>query len=491
MSSLETLTRLVMDGLPAGDARTAAEEQTKAAIAGLFGERYHSKSPYAKRVVLMTGDDNISFAGLVHPDSPSSGVYGGMSLIWFPIPTDGDEPGASLLTLVCGTRGLSPDEHILGRPGHLRYLRALQRYLATEAGLSCWVKHNPTDLSEPFPRVIQSNFQKFDAVLKRYGNHIYFSVEIPKDFDKARLALSSLLDLYAWERNWTPLKTYSAEIDQLRSGLRSSLFPRVRSEDIVSLLKQRRFVILQGPPGTGKTRMTKQIMESAFGGHGFTIQFHPAVSYESFVAGISPRVDGNVLNFEVKPGWLVQAIGECNKEPFLLAIDEINRADLARVLGESIYLLEPREIAEGTSREVRLANKLGSGQDSIAIPPELYILGTMNSADRSIAIMDLAVRRRFAFVDIWPDLDVVAAQKIDLATEAFSKLQDIFTQYATQDSFALLPGHSYFLANSQEELVSRMKYDLLPLLNEYLLEGRLSSCETELRAYMDWLSGKI
>jgi 5-methylcytosine-specific restriction protein B len=152
---------------------------------------------------------------------------------------------------------------------------------------------------------------------------------------------------------------------------------------------------------------------------------------------------------------------------------------------------EPREISDGTPRKVQLQNSLDAGENSISIPPELFILGTMNSADRSIAIMDMAVRRRFAFVDIWPDINVINEQKLDLATDAFSKLQDIFTQYASQDAFALLPGHPYFLANSAEEFSSRMKYDLLPLLNEYLLEGRLSSCESELRAYMDWLDGKI
>src|SRR5579883_2648121 len=387
MSALDALTKLIMSGLPNGEAKAVAEEEIKSAIDGLFGERYHSKSQYGKRVVLMPGEDNVSFAGLVHQDSPSSGVYGGTSLIWFPVGSDDDEQGSSLLTLVCGTRGLAPDEHILGRPGHLRHLRALQLFLAAEAELSCWVKHNPTDLSEQFPRVIRSHLQRFDSALKKYGSHIYFAVQIPKEFDKAKLAFSSLLDLYAWERNWIPLKAHSSDIARFRLVLRSFLFPRVRSEDVVSLLKKRRFVILQGPPGTGKTRMASEIREKAFNDCGFTVQFHPAVSYESFVSGISPRVDGESLHFEVKPGWLVQAIRDCGNEPFLMVIDEINRADLARVLGEAIYLFEPREIAEGVARKVRLANKLDSQEDTIAIPQNLYVLGTMNSADRSIAIM--------------------------------------------------------------------------------------------------------
>jgi 5-methylcytosine-specific restriction protein B len=491
MSSLETLTRLIMDGLPSGEAKSVADEQTKAAITGIFGERYQSRSQYAKRSVLMASDDNVSFAGLLHQDSPNSGPYGGTSMIWFPVAANDDSAGSSLLTLVCGTRGLAPDENILGRPGHIRNLRALQGYLKNKTGLSCWVKHNPTDLGEPFPKVVQQDLSKFDSAIKRYGNHIYFAMHIPHDFDRAAVAVSSLLDLYAWERGWTPLKASSPEIEQFKLSLRSFMFPRVTAADITQLLKHRRFVILQGPPGCGKTRIATEILKQDFSGNGFSVQFHPAVSYESFVAGISPRVDGNTLNFEVKPGWLVQAIRQSANKPFLLLIDEINRADLSRVLGEAIFLLEPREISEGVAREVRLANRLESGEESISIPSNLYILGTMNSADRSIAIMDMAVRRRFAFVDIWPDISVVDSQNIPLASDAFSKLQDIFIQYATQDAFALLPGHSYFLADSEKEFSSRMKYELLPLLNEYLLEGRLNSFESELRAYMDWLSAEI
>ena len=171
--------------------------------------------------------------------------------------------------------------------------------------------------------------------------------------------------------------------------------------------------------------------------------------------------------------------------------DEINRADLGKILGEAIYLFESREIAEGKSRKVTLPQTLEDGTKEIQIPENLYILGTMNSADRSIAILDLAVRRRFAFVDIWPDSDVIESQKIPLANEAYSRLQDIFAQYALEDAIVLLPGHSYFLAENESQLINRFQYELLPLLREYLQEGRLGSCESEIRAYIDWIEGLI
>lgn len=491
MNSLEALTKIIMDGLPERENRSDVDDRTKSAVDGLFGERYQAKSPRARRVVLMSGEDSVSFAGLVHPESPPSGVYGGMSLIWFPIPAEGDNPASSLLTLVCGTRGLTPDEQILGRPGHIRHLRAFRQYLSESVGVFSWVKHDPTDLVANFPEVVRKSFARFDAVFKRYGSHIYMCVEVPNDFEKAKVIVSGLLDIYGWERSWTPLKAASNEIEEFRRQIRSFLFPRIASADVVALLRQRRFVILQGPPGTGKTRMATQILERDFGGRGFSVQFHPAVTYETFVAGISPKVDGDALHFRVKPGWLVDAVRECENKPFLLHIDEINRADLARVLGEAIYLFEPREIAQGNARSLRLPHVVETGEKTLSIPKELYILGTMNSADRSIAIMDMAVRRRFAFVDIWPDINVVHAQRLSLGTDAFVRLQDIFAQYATDESFCLMPGHSYFLADSEAELSLRLKYELLPLLSEYLQEGRLVSCESELRAYMDWLSSQI
>jgi 5-methylcytosine-specific restriction protein B len=115
----------------------------------------------------------------------------------------------------------------------------------------------------------------------------------------------------------------------------------------------------------------------------------------------------------------------------------------------------------------------------------------MNSADRSIAILDLAVRRRFAFVDIWPDLSVVEEQGLPLAIEAFGRLQDLFADYSPPNALVLMPGHTYFLARSEQELHNRLRYELMPLIHEYLVEGRLGPCETELHAYVDWLEGEL
>ncbi len=114
MSPLEDLSALIASGLTGN--RDELGQKTKTAIEGLFGERYRANSSRESRVALMSGDKNVPFAGMVHPENPTSGVYGGMSLIWFPIPADDAGAACSLLTFVCGTRGLSPDEAIMGRP---------------------------------------------------------------------------------------------------------------------------------------------------------------------------------------------------------------------------------------------------------------------------------------------------------------------------------------------------------------------------------------
>lgn len=489
--AIEDLAMLIAQGLPTEVSVDDIANKTEIEIKSLFGTRYHSRSAYTFRNPISAGDNNISFAGLLREDSPQSGVYGGMSLIWFPITGDIGRPSSSLLTFVVGTRGLAPDEQILGRPGHARHLKALRRHLARKFKINMWTKQDPSDISQPFPDIIREQLSHYKTIIAKYGNFIYAAVEVPQQEEMAIAVVKAFVDVYAWERGWCPLKKAELEIAELKNGLRANVFPKVSEEDVWCLLKQRRFVILQGPPGTGKTRMAIHILKNRFKGQGMPVQFHPAVTYETFISGISPDVDDNQLRFKVRSGYLANAITHAHNTDFLLMIDEINRADLGRVLGEAIYLFEARDIAQGAARKVELSHPMADGTTSLIIPEGLYLIGTMNSADRSIAILDLAVRRRFAFVDIWPDMAVIEENGNKLAIEAFGRLQDIFAQYAPQDAMVLMPGHAYFLADSDQELANRMRYELIPLISEYLTEGRLGQCENELYAYLDWLEGAI
>jgi 5-methylcytosine-specific restriction protein B len=329
-------------------------------------------------------------------------------------------------------------------------------------------------------------FPGFEKVFKRYGAELYACARVPKDPAQARAVVQAFLDLYAYERGWSVMKAHEAEYDELHSALRTDMFASPGVDEVAGLLRQRRFVILQGPPGTGKTRMAEQVRKSHFGGRGMTVQFHPAVTYEDFVVGLSPDASERNLRFDVRGGWLLEAAKAAKDAPFVLVVDEINRADLGKVLGEAIYLFESSEVGGASARKVKLPHAI-DGMPEFSLPDNLYILATMNTADRSIANMDLAVRRRFAFVTVPPDRAVVAAQDLPAATKAFDMLSDVFVEHAPGEALHLLPGHAYFLAKSNSEFGQRLRFEIIPLIDEYLQQGLLGPASTELHAVRDAL----
>lgn len=489
MSSIQDLARIIRDGYP----QSVTDEITsrwKSTIDSLFSDRFYSTSAYDKRVALIPDDDKVSFAGLIHPDNPKSGAYSGMCLVWFPIKNENDE-GNSLLAFGCGTRGLAPDEGILARPGHARYLKALGKYIQEKTSCFCWCKQDPANLIDTVPDIIRQQFPNFSDVFNRYGNVLYFLCEIPNDIERSELIVQAMVDYYATERGWRPLKSSRSNIENLLIEIQKRIFTKVTEEDIYHLLKERMYIILQGPPGTGKTRFAQNLMNSYFEKKSKSIQFHPTTTYENFISGIQPKVTEKELSFGIYPGFLLKCLKEKELDSeFLLVVDEINRADLGKVLGESIALFEFREVRDNKSREIDLPYPTDE-ISVLTLPSNFYILGTMNTADRSIAIMDLAVRRRFAFVNIWPQREVVDEQKLPLASEAFGKLLDIFIQFATDENLVLLPGHSYFLAENESELRNRFQYELIPLLQEYILDGRITAMNSHIQGFIDWLLMRI
>ena len=169
--------------------------------------------------------------------------------------------------------------------------------------------------------------------------------------------------------------------------------------NIERLLDDKRQVIFQGPPGTGKTYVARKLAECLAGSRDRVrlVQFHPSYAYEDFVQGYRPSVDDEGrASFKLRDGPLVQMADSARREPgakHFLVIDEINRGNLAKVLGELYFLLEYR----GEEMQLQYSD------DPFKLPDNLYIIGTMNTADRSIALVDLALRRRFHFVEFHPD----------------------------------------------------------------------------------------
>ncbi len=240
-------------------------------------------------------------------------------------------------------------------------------------------------------------------------------------------------------------------------------------QKIEKLLDDKRQVIFQGPPGTGKTFVARKLANCLSGSKERVrlVQFHPSYAYEDFVQGYRPALVSGQPGFELRNGPLLEAAEQARAEPdarHFLVIDEINRGNLSKVFGELYFLLEYRD------EEMRLLY----ADEPFSLPDNLYIIGTMNTADRSIALVDLALRRRFHFVEFHPDKPPVkgllrrwlnknaadiakVANVVDLANE---KLRD--RQVAI--------GPSYFMKPELDEERLRLiwEHNVLPYVEEHL-----------------------
>ncbi len=468
---------------------TTWHEESKTAFEELFGAqtgRYgiSARDTVKFRTPKLDGDKNVPFSAIINPSAPDSGGYSGMSFVIFPV-----KDGPPMIAMVVGTMGLSPDEHILGKPGHSRKVNAIAKWLNHDFGDKegakpiAWAKQEALRIDKAVPENVQHNFPHYKAIFAKYGKEIYgFCEGNPNVLSEA---LKVFLDLHFEERNCMPLTSYKVEHTQLKSKYFDFLMPKTDEQKVFDLLKARQFVILQGPPGTGKTRLSQILLNTRYHGNGTTIQFHPNTTYETFIGGLFPETSGNKqvgLSFALKKGSLLKAVEAANNnasQNYLLVIDEINRADLAKVLGEAIFCLESYE-----DREVRLNYEYEGIGPKLSLPKNLHILGTMNTADRSIAILDVAIRRRFAFVDLWPENSVVEELGTSRSLALYQKLLSVFVEYANEDSMALLPGHSYFLEYKGMDQVEYLKTNLLPLLKEYMANGYVASFADHIHAFI-------
>lgn len=299
--------------------------------------------------------------------------------------------------------------------------------------------------------------------------------------------------------------------------------------DILGLKKN---IILQGAPGTGKTYSTANLALRIIGEDttGFShqeimkkydekkdqirfITFHQSMDYEDFVEGIKPKVcNGNVV-YSVEPGIFKQICTSAKENPkdnYVLIIDEINRGNVAEIFGELITIIETdkREIIgePGNENQHTIIVKLPYSKEPFSVPSNLYIIGTMNTIDRSTGTLDYVLRRRFSFVTIASSCTYDVSEKVngceelnnyyideDLkkkANDLFAKVYEFLSKKehkADMNIEALMIGHSYFMAKDKEELKLKLEYEIKPLIREYAKDGIITVSEDELNNFLNKL----
>ena len=258
-------------------------------------------------------------------------------------------------------------------------------------------------------------------------------------------------------------------------------------EEIETLLEDKKQVIFQGPPGTGKTYVAQKLARHlAESDERVTlVQLHPSYAYEDFVQGFRPTLEGGQPGFELRDGPLLRAARRARSEPgekHFLVVDEINRGAPAKVLGELYFLLEYRD------EKVRLQYQRDDEED-FSLPPNLYFIGTMNTADRSIALVDLALRRRFYFVEFHPDDEPVKSvlrRWIEEKAPGMEWVADVVKRanvLLQEDRHAAI-GPSYFMKPGLDETAVRRiwKHSVLSYIGERLIgegEDRLGQFDLD------------
>lgn len=264
---------------------------------------------------------------------------------------------------------------------------------------------------------------------------------------------------------------------------------------ISNILNSKKNIILQGAPGTGKTYMTAALALKILGVEdvnwsnraevmskyhimletekriAFTT-FHQSMDYEDFIEGYKPEDSGNGIGFKLKPGAFKVICDRAKTEPCVLIIDEINRGNISKIFGELITLLE------ADKRDGELKVNLTYSGKLFTVPSQLYIIGTMNTTDRSVGNLDYALRRRFAFWTLKADVEVIKKhyqENEELKSKAVSLFETVerFLKDNPSDMKIedLMPGHSYFMAKDKDELSIKLEYELIPLIEEYTKDG--------------------
>lgn len=410
--------------------------------------------------------DNGAYFGFINSEEEASGPFHDFSFTIFP--SEIDKPW--LVCLGIGSSGFKNDYEVATFPG----LRRLFSKLTNERG---FCKSDFSDIETSLPKSITTNpdLQHLKSTIKTYTKVLPACqiVDNPESVEGKKV-ISAFLAGYAKLRDWPTNKSH-------RKAISDALEPFIKDElkddniEIEKLIKNRKYVVLQGPPGTGKTRMAKKVANE-IGARTFFTQFHAETTFSDFIYGIRPDIKNKELSYRETLGIFTQSLKyalENVNERVILIVDEINRANLSNVLGPVFYLFEHKMEASDIQIEISPEFKINK------LPENFHVIATMNTADRSLAVVDFALRRRFA----WYSLKPKPIKSKSFFKEDFAMIQEIFDWYASSSELSLQPGQGYFIAESNEEMESRIRFEIFPLIKEYLQEGLLKNAKEEFNNY--------
>ena len=299
-----------------------------------------------------------------------------------------------------------------------------------------------------------------------------------------------------------PIVPYSVE-DILKDGC---FLERAEIDRILDRLRTKKNLILQGPPGTGKTWLAKRLAFVLMGQKDDSkvraVQFHPNLSYEDFVRGWRPTGEGKLA---LADGVFMEAIKAASKDPsskFVVVIEEINRGNPAQIFGELLTLLEAGKRTPNEALELCYPDAEGKRRP-VHIPDNLYVVGTMNIADRSLALVDLALRRRFAFVGLEPRLGPVwrdwvikeCAVNAALVADIERRIAELNEQIAADARLGkqfrighsyVTPAHPLEAGDTEKWFQQVVETEISPLLDEYWFDAPDEAQKAVARLTQGW-----
>lgn len=421
--------------------------------------------------------DGKAYFGLINANQKFSSTYSDFSFVVFPDAAEDDEVKKVIVGLVTGSEGFADDMALAVLP----WTRRSFLKLSLNDGKS-FFKNSFADIetkSADFLEYLREHdeYKTLAGPVKKFAKYLpaVQIVDLDDDENRAKTIIDVWLATYASIREWITKDELEKALQAFNKIKDATVKKTDELDDIRHLLDTRKYIVLQGAPGCGKTYTALKIAEdSTLFQKYFFEQFHAETTYSDFVCGLEPDTSGAAGRFRVKTGKLCKAMEYATAHPdkkVVLIIDEINRANLSNVLGPVFYLFE----YQSGKRHVEIDI---NGRKYTSLPRNLYVIATMNTADRSLAVVDFALRRRFAWYTLKPHAITPDDESLVFDKDLFNEMAEIFERYASDAELSLQPGQSYFIFKkgaSDDEKKERLTYELLPLIKEYLTEGYLQN----------------